>query len=59
MLHRYKSDLTEEQKQALMDVLRSQVHAQITPEIRRELVHSQARGEEMPFEATGMEIEVL
>ncbi|KAK4053393.1 snoRNA-binding rRNA-processing protein [Microbotryomycetes sp. JL201] len=58
-VQRYKQDLTEEQKQALLDVLRSQVHAQITPEIRREIVNSVARGEEIGNEATGMEVEVL
>ncbi|KAM0787473.1 hypothetical protein ACM66B_003549 [Microbotryomycetes sp. NB124-2] len=58
-VQRYKQDLTEEQKQALLDVLRSQVHAQITPEIRREIVNSVARGEEIGNEATGMDVEVL
>lgn len=56
----YKQDLTEEQKQALLDVLRVKVHAQITPEIRREIVNSIARGEEIgvPGEL-GMDVEVL
>lgn len=59
-LNRYKQDLTEEQKQALLDVLRVKVHAQITPEIRREIVNSVARGEEIgvPGEL-GMDVEVL
>lgn len=56
---RYKSDLTEEQKQALLDVLRVKVHAQITPEIRREIVHSVARGEEIAAADGTMEVEVL
>jgi len=42
---RYKSDLTPEQKEALIDVMRSKSHPAITPEIRRELVNSVARGE--------------
>lgn len=46
-VQRYKSDLTADQKDALLDVLRVKVHAQITPEIRREIVHSVARGEEV------------
>ncbi|KAK4048388.1 snoRNA-binding rRNA-processing protein [Microbotryomycetes sp. JL221] len=58
-VQRYKQDLTEEQKQALLEVIRSQVHAQITPEIRREIVTGVARGEEFDVEATGMDIEVL
>lgn len=44
---RYKSDLTPEQKEALLEVLRAKTHPQITPEIRREIVHSAARGEQI------------
>lgn len=51
---RYKADLTAEQKEALLDVLRVKVHAQITPEIRREIVHSVARGEEIPMQDVEM-----
>lgn len=59
-LNRYKQDLTEEQKQALLDVLRVKVHAQITPEIRREIVNSVARGEEISVPGElGMDVEVL
>ncbi|GAA5983053.1 hypothetical protein JCM11641_004709 [Rhodosporidiobolus odoratus] len=46
-VQRYKSDLTAEQKEALLDVIKAKVHHQITPEIRREIVHSVARGEEL------------
>ncbi|GAA6043793.1 hypothetical protein JCM8097_007710 [Rhodosporidiobolus ruineniae] len=46
-VQRYKSDLTSEQKEALLEVLRYKSHYQITPEIRREIVHSVARGEEI------------
>lgn len=52
---RYKSDLTPEQKEALLDVLKTKSHPQITPEIRRELVHSVARGEQL--EEPAMEAE--
>jgi essential nuclear protein 1 len=38
--------MTPEQKDALLEVLRAKPHAKITPEIRRELVSSRARGEE-------------
>ncbi len=57
-VQRYKQDLTQEQKDALLEVLRSKVHAQITPEIRREIVHSVARGEEIVPEGQQMEIEI-
>ncbi|KAH9815354.1 Bystin-domain-containing protein [Melampsora americana] len=53
-VQRYKADLTAEQKEALLDVLRVKVHAQITPEIRREIVHSVARGEEVQTEDVEM-----
>jgi essential nuclear protein 1 len=43
-LSRYSSDLTPEQKDALLDVVRATPHAQIGPEIRRELVNSVVRG---------------
>jgi len=52
---RYKSDLTPEQKEALIDVLKAKSHPQITPEIRRELIHSTARGEQL--EEPAMEAE--
>lgn len=41
---RYASDLTPEQKDALLDVVRATPHAQIGPEVRRELVNSVVRG---------------
>ncbi|KAF9779542.1 cell adhesion protein byn-1 [Thelephora terrestris] len=42
---RYASDLTPDQKDALLDVVRVQSHPQISQEVRRELVNSVARGE--------------
>jgi len=45
---RYASDLTPDQKDALLDVVRATPHPQISPEIRRELVTSVARGEPRP-----------
>ena len=56
---RYKQDLTVEQKDALLETLRVKIHPQITPEIRREIVSSVARGEEMVFDDGSMEVEVL
>ncbi|PPR02441.1 hypothetical protein CVT24_001990 [Panaeolus cyanescens] len=41
---RYASDLTPDQKDALLDVIRATPHVQISPEIRRELVNSVVRG---------------
>ncbi|KAF9569439.1 cell adhesion protein byn-1 [Agrocybe pediades] len=41
---RYASDLTPDQKDALLDVIRATPHPQISPEIRRELVNSVVRG---------------
>jgi essential nuclear protein 1 len=43
--NRYASDLTPDQKDALLDVARAHPHPQISPEVRRELVNSVARGE--------------
>lgn len=48
-VQRYKSDLTQEQKDALLDVLRVKSHPSITQEIRREIINSVARGEEVPM----------
>jgi len=45
---RYASDLTPDQKDALLDVIRAMPHPQIGPEVRRELVSSVARGEPVP-----------
>ncbi|XP_077990316.1 bystin-like [Glandiceps talaboti] len=45
-VQRYKEDISSEQKEALLDLLRNQTHGQITPEIRRELQHSKCRDEE-------------
>ena len=44
-VQRYKSDLTPEQKEALLEVLRAKTHPLITPEIRREIVNSSVRSE--------------
>ncbi|GAA5903433.1 hypothetical protein JCM5296_006252 [Sporobolomyces johnsonii] len=57
-VQRYKQDLTAEQKEALLEVLRAKVHPQITPEIRREIVHSVARGEEMTAPEGEMDVEI-
>lgn len=48
MHSRYAADITPEQKDALLDVIRVNPHAQISPEVRRELINSVARGEPRP-----------
>ncbi|KAJ3526633.1 hypothetical protein NM688_g8236 [Phlebia brevispora] len=45
---RYASDLTPDQKDALLDVTRANPHPQISPEVRRELVNSVERGAPRP-----------
>lgn len=44
---RYKADLSSEQKEALLQLLSTHKHHSLTPEIRRELLHSICRDEEM------------
>ncbi|WAR53377.1 hypothetical protein PtB15_2B808 [Puccinia triticina] len=53
-VQRYKADLTREQKDALLDLLKIKSHPLITQEIRREIVNSVARGEEIPLEDVEM-----
>lgn len=45
---RYASDLTPDQKDALLDVVRANPHPQISPEVRRELVSSVERDAPRP-----------
>ncbi|KAI9496436.1 Bystin-domain-containing protein [Zychaea mexicana] len=40
---RYKQDMIPEQKEIILDVVKHKFHAEITPEIRREIVHSAPR----------------
>lgn len=42
-VQRYKSDISSEQRDALLGLLRKQSHHSITPEIRRELQHAKCR----------------
>lgn len=44
---RYKSDLSSEQKEALLHLLTAHKHPTITPQVRREILHSTCRDEEM------------
>uniref|UniRef100_A0A8V5HCV5 Bystin n=1 Tax=Melopsittacus undulatus TaxID=13146 RepID=A0A8V5HCV5_MELUD len=43
LAQRYKEDLSSEQKEALLELLKFHSHPQISPEIRRELMNSKAR----------------
>nr|SVE75094.1 EOG090X058P [Daphnia dolichocephala] len=44
---RYKADLSSEQKEALLQLISVHKHHTLTPEIRRELLHSACRDEEI------------
>merc|ERR1712203_513915 len=44
---RYKQDVSLEQKEALLDIIKIHNHHKITSEVRRELTHSRARDEEV------------
>ncbi|XP_067638053.1 bystin isoform X2 [Eurosta solidaginis] len=44
---RYKNDISSEQKEALLNLIRKQSNPKITPEIRRELLASKCRDVEM------------
>jgi len=50
---RYGADLTPDQKDALLDVIRARPHPQISQEIRREILTSVMRGEPRPEEGDG------
>ncbi|XP_072175431.1 bystin-like [Diadema setosum] len=46
---RYKEDISSEQKEALMELLKAHAHPTITPEVRRELMNSKSRDCEEPM----------
>jgi len=47
---RYKEDITSEQKEALLELLRKHNHVSITEDVRREIVYSRSRDREAPLE---------
>jgi len=53
-VQRYKGDIASEQKEALLELCKKHQHYQITAEVRRELIHSKSRDEEIPSEAVGV-----
>lgn len=48
---RYRNDITEDQREALLDLLLTKGHSSIGPEVRRELLEGRGRG--VPIEPTG------
>ena len=42
-VQRYKEDMSAEQKEGLLELLRTKCHHEITPEVRREIVNSKCR----------------
>merc|ERR1712183_890915 len=53
-VQRYKEDIASEQKEALLELCKKHHHYKITAEVRRELMHSKSRDEEVPSEAVAM-----
>lgn len=52
---RYKSDITEDQREALLDLLLGQGHSAIGPEVRRELLAGRGRGVPLEAQAEGLD----
>jgi len=48
---RYRNDITEDQREALLDLLLTKGHSAIGPEVRRELLEGRGRG--VPVEPAG------
>merc|ERR1712059_6767 len=51
---RYKQDVSSEQKQALLELIKIHGHHTITEDVRRELLHSKCRDEETAEPPTGL-----
>ncbi len=51
---RYRNDITEDQREALLDLLLTKGHHQIGPEVRRELLEGRGRG--VPLEPDGLAV---
>jgi essential nuclear protein 1 len=49
---RYRNDITEDQREALLDLLLTKGHSQIGPEVRRELLEGRGRGVPLEPEQT-------
>lgn len=46
-IQRYKSDISSEQKELLLELIKKQSHPTLTPEIRREILAAKCRDIEM------------
>jgi len=44
-IQRYKEDITSEQKEAILELVKKQQHYSVSPEVRREIMNSKSRGE--------------
>ena len=53
-VQRYKQDIKREQKEQFKELFKKHQHRSITPEVRRELFSSRARGEKAPQTTTSM-----
>ncbi|KAI9833719.1 MAG: snoRNA-binding rRNA-processing protein [Phylliscum demangeonii] len=54
---RYRNDITEDQREALLDLLLVKGHAAIGPEVRRELLEGRGRGVRLEPVAVGMGVD--
>jgi essential nuclear protein 1 len=52
---RYRNDITEDQREALLDLLLTRGHKSISPEVRRELLEGRGRGVMLEPEAVGVD----
>lgn len=52
---RYRNDITEDQREALLDLLLTRGHKSISPEVRRELLEGRGRGVMIEPSAVGMD----
>ena len=52
---RYKGDITEDQRENLLDLLLTQGHSVIGPEVRRELLAGRGRGIPLEHQETGLD----
>ncbi|KAI9687912.1 MAG: snoRNA-binding rRNA-processing protein [Bathelium mastoideum] len=50
---RYRNDITEDQREALLDLLQARGHKNISPEVRRELLEGRGRGAPVAQQAEG------
>lgn len=54
---RYRNDITEDQRDVLLDLLQAKGHPLVGPEIRRELLEGRGRGVEVEMMDTDLMLE--